>query len=207
MSLLRAGVGGPLDAVAAGGGGGTAFDPAHKSSAIALSGSNLIATSSASSNWEAVRATASHSSGKYYAEFTVTTLPSPNVEMGIVNASFPFVTGDFIGFDANSCGYADNGGVFQNGGSILSSIAYGLGDVVQMAYDAGTGGIWFAKGGGIWNNSGAANPATATGGLASGLGGQTVFAAAAVFANGQVWTANFGGSAYSFTAPSGFGNW
>jgi hypothetical protein len=26
-------------------------------------------------------------------------------------------------------------------------------------------------------------------------------------ANGDVWTANFGASAYAFTPPSGFGNW
>jgi hypothetical protein len=54
---------------------------------------------------------------------------------------------------------------------------------------------------------GSDDPGSGAGGFATGLGGTAVFPAVATFVAGQVWTANFGGSAYAFTPPSGFGNW
>jgi hypothetical protein len=154
----------------------TAFDPANKSASIGLSGSDLVATSTVA-GWESVRGTVSHSSGKYYAEFTSTTHVGSGMEIGLVNGSFAIGTsGQFLGIDANSFGHNDSGGVFKNGSSFGTAGAFAAGNVIQMAYDATTGTVWVKVDAGSWDAAGGSDdPGSGAGGFATGLGGTAVF--------------------------------
>src|SRR6516162_1052140 len=66
----------------------TAWNPSDKGSGVTLSGSNLVATfTEVAGTHEAVRSVASHSSGKFYAEFTVTTVVG-NSQIGVGDSGF-----------------------------------------------------------------------------------------------------------------------
>ncbi len=192
----------------------TTFDPANKSSNVTLSGGNLVVTCTGSGGeGRTVRTIASHATGKYYAEFTLTTASSSGSDgLGAVNATFAI--GDnatYIGEDATSrsVGCYSDGKVYRGGTSAIATImTFTTADVVCMAVDCDNERIWWRKGGGNWNNDVSANPATNTNGIdASALGGGALYACVEPEGNGDVWTANFGATAYAQTAPSGFVNW
>jgi hypothetical protein len=190
-----------------GGCGTTTWHPSDKNANVTLSGANLIATASGGAG--GIRAIASHSSGKYYAEFTVNAETSL-LFTALANGSSTLATYPGVS-DANAISMnCNDGNVWLNGanptGSPVSSCFQGgvfVGNVVSMAVDLGNNAIWWRVNNLNWNNSGTANPATNTGGISmSGInagpyyplwfGGNT---------NDQV-TANFGGSAYTETVPA-----
>lgn len=198
----------------------TTFDPSNKGTIFTLSGGNLIATQNLISNTgqaALARSITSHSSGKYYNEFT----PSGGVWSQIYTASFGITNATSslnvkLGADTNS------GVLYQGDGStytfFINNASVGpvqpqwfSGNVLGMASDFTNLLWWYRIGAGNWNNSGTANPATGAGGLSlSTLAAGPYYAAVAVIDTGSpglVWTANFGGSAYANTAPAGFGNW
>lgn len=106
-------------------------------------------------------------------------------------------------FNGDTNFYVGNASVGNTG------ISLAAGDVIDTATDIGHQNIWFRKNGGNWNSSGTANPVTNTGGLSfAGITNSTYYAAALIENNGPTQiTADFGGSAYAHTPPSGFGNW
>lgn len=199
-------------------GGATAtFNPSDKGANISLSGGDLIATNAVTGNRNGVRSTTSHSSGKYYFEAT----------MGGNDASYAHSIGLASGtanLSSTSIGdTADSGSLFNGdvqfyttGGSGSTGISYnGTSHVVCVAVDLDNDNIWYRIGAGDWNNSGSNDPATNTGGKSiSALTADKplfVLCTADSTAGGgsanSVQTYNFGGSAYSHTPPSGFGNW
>lgn len=210
--IVPAGVsGGPYQIVgltSGGAGATTTFDPSNKSTHITLSGGNLVSTSGAgSSNSTAVRSVASHSTGKFYCEFTLTSgTPGGNDGCGLCNGSFVIDGGSFLGNNSNSCSYFNGGSYFGISGAAAAPGSQSSGDIIGMAVDAGAALIWFRRNGGQWNSDGLANPATGAGGGTFTISG-ALFAAVEGEVSGDTWTANFGGSAYANAAPSGFGNW
>lgn len=171
--------------------------------AVTLTGSNLIATTTAGTN-NGVRGTSGHSSGKYYFELTANTWTTINDQVGLATATAAFNTAT-----------TTTGKAFVNGGGAVwvnaVSVGVGLGTissgmVVGIAVDLSAHLIWFRVApAGNWNASGTANPATGVGGISiSALAGTLYPTFGGGSATGQVGTANFGASAFTGTPPSGF---
>lgn len=180
----------------------TTWSASDKTGGVTLSGSNLIATSSASGN--GVRAADKQTANKYYWE-TVLTTAGIAYGVGAANGTatlssvYTTPTGAAVVYASGSI-WINN----TNTGTSLGSLAAG-GVVVCHALDV-TGALYWARSGaaGNWNNSGTANPATGAGGLnVSSLGGSGLYPLAA-FGVAATLTARFGDSAFTGTVPSGF---
>lgn len=194
MSLLGAGK--PAAASAP-----TTWNSADKDASVSLDATFLIATG----GFGCVRSIASHSTGKYFASSFVNPISGGNT-YGIANSSF--VLSGSVPNSTNSAGaFPEGGSISFNSGVIGTFTAAVTNDIVDMAVDIGAQLIWFRTNGGDWNGNPANNPATGTGGASfAGIGAGPYFATICLN-SGRVGTANFGASAYSFAAPSGFGNW
>jgi hypothetical protein len=189
----------------------TTLDPSHCGTGIALSGGNLVATEGtpSGSNGDNCRSVASHSSGKFYAEMTITNIfDLTTIAFGIMNASGG-LNNSFVGMDTNGIGaFTQRVWTAGSAGAQWASTNLAQGDVICMAADFDNGKIYFRLNGGNWNNSGSANPATNTGGFAlSVLAAGPYFATVNMELATQVVTLDFGASAFAFAAPSGFGSW
>lgn len=194
--------------IAAGGGGTTSFNPATLVGST-LSGGNLI-ISQGGSNGGALTI-ASHSTGKFYFEMknTGSTSSSFALAMGLGNASANIASGPGSP-DTNSLAYyAGDSHIYCAGAAAGDSgVTYQLpNDVVSMAVDIGGALIWVRVNGGNWNGSALNNPATGVGGIAFTLSSAPFFGLGYCAATGAQNTFNFGGSAFAFTAPVGFGNY
>ena len=186
--------------------------------AVALTNGNLTATNTGttSNNQGARLANASgHSSGKFYAEATVTADPGGiNFAIGIALDSTSFSTqGDSAGGGA-AIYPLQSGKIIAFFADTGVAIALASGDTVGIAGDFDNHTIWFKKVSGTpgnWNNSAPANPSTNTGGIALTTGGNpyviyATFGSTSGVAN-NAWTLNTGSSPYIGTSPIGFANW
>jgi hypothetical protein len=185
------------------------WNPFDKGSGVTLAATNLMATfTEPFGTKNAVRSTISHSTGKFYAEFTATTVVvSESVGIGDANFNIDSSPG-YIGGSNFSLGYDAGGNVFQNNGTVVATYStYTSGDVVGMAVDIGGQLIWWRVNAGNWNNNGAADPATGANGLSTSALTGPFFAASSGNGGNNVFTANFGASAYAHIPPSGYGNW
>lgn len=181
------------------------WNPSDKSANITLSGGNLIATLS-SATFDNVRATKSASAGKYYYEIT----NGAGISLSYVGVAASGVSlTSALGNSTNTVAYGSNGNVNTNGSFSAAIGTYTDGDRIDMALDLDNGKVWFRKNGGNWNADGSANPTTNTNGIDINNNGTITgpfFPAGGMsFTTSQ--TANFGGSTYTGTPPSGFGNW
>lgn len=196
--------------IVAAGGSTTTFNPADKGANVSLDATNLIVTNSVGTVGN-VRSIASYSTGKYYCEILIGTNSVAYAHgLGIGNSSASLTAG--IGSpDTNSSGYynGDNNVYVANNGGTSIGGSFTVGDVVSMAVDMGNSTIWFRINGGNWNGNVTFDPATNTGGVSLSTVSKPWFAITTVVKNAStgVSTFNFGASAYSFAAPSGFGNW
>lgn len=189
----------------ASGGSTTTWNPADKNASITLSGGNLTASGTSASR-AALRAIASHSTGKFYYEVVVSASPNiANTNAGIATAAANLAT--YISVDTTGVAYFEPV-IFFNNGVIASIQSAALGDTICIAVDLGAQFIWVRTNGGNWNNDPAANPATGTNGTSfAGIAAGPYFPAATLDSTTDVMTANFGATAYAQTVPSGFGNW
>lgn len=183
----------------------TTWNPSDKSTDVTLSNGNLTATTDQGFSLACTRSIASHSTGKYFASFTVNDVTGASA-LGIANGT-KSLTGA-PGGDLNSCGcLVENGNVSVNSGGIGTAAAMSNNDIIDMAVDLSAELIWFRVNGGNWNNSGAANPATGAGGFDfSGANAGPWYAICEGNFN-RAWIANFGATSYTHAAPSGFLNW
>jgi hypothetical protein len=186
------------------------LNPSDKGANATLSNGDVTATNTTVTRANA-RSTTSKSSGKYYVEFTIVSgTGSFDTGAGVANSSASLTAG--IGSpDTNStASYKGSASIFVANATVGSlAVAPTVGDVIGLAIDLGNNAIWYRVNSGTWNN-GANDPATNTGGKSiSGIAGPffvIVSTAKTGTGDGSI-TANFGGSAYAFTAPSGFGAW
>lgn len=195
--------------------GAITFDPAQTTIHVQLSGGNLTATSIAGvASGDASRATATHASGKYYCEFSVTLGAGPGANSlgaGIVDSVYVVGGGVFIG-GAGRHGiawYTDGLAFFNNADSGVINNPYGTAAVLGMAVDMDAHKIWFTDDGSNWNDpAGGQDPATSAGGIDISTMGANLYPAVD-FENttGGIIVANFGASAYTYAAPAGYGNW
>lgn len=194
------------------GGGGAppsfaTWNTTDSAAGITRSNGNLTLTYSSGSGFQGVRATNSHSTGKFYFE-NLTPINPGNNGVGLANANY--VTTNGLWFNTfDSVGYRPvDGSVMINGTVIGTGQTYGSGDMVSVAVDLGAQLIWVRANAGNWNNSGTANPATGVGGFSiSSLNAGPFFPATNLHDSTDDSTANFGATAYAQSVPAGFGNW
>lgn len=184
---------------------GVAWNPADKSANVNLSNGNLTATRVTGATNEAVRATLSRSTGKYYFECELSQAGSPsNFPMvGLGNAAMSL--NGYVGQGAGSWGYEATGFTYHNGSGAAYGASLTTGDVWGVAVDLDAGLMWFAKNG-TWQASG--DPAGGSNPAFTGVTG-ILFPAGSMYdsATQAVLTARFAPSDFTQTIPSGFSPW
>ena len=165
------------------------LNPLNAGNSAYLNNGNLAITNPSEGAWRTGVATIAMSSGKWYAEVTVT---NNNLLIGIDKASVVFTgTTTFIGGSPTGWGVLYTGQVYNNSGVVYNNSSYAAGDIIGMTFDADTGVL-------TWYKNNVAMGQTITG-LTSG---PYVFGFSANSAgNGSI---NFGQRAFAYTAPSGF---
>jgi len=129
------------------------------------------------------------SSGKWYAEITVTAASGIDRIIGIVTPT----TNDQPGYTADSYGYYGNGQKITNNTLTNYGASYTTNDVIGIALDLDAGTITFYK-----NN-------TSQGQAFSGLSGTYLISVSDSSNAGTCsYTANFGQRAFRYAAPTGF---
>lgn len=173
-------------------------------SGATISNAGLTATHATGSVGGARSATAKNS-GLYYFEMTLT-LAEANSGVGLITAAGTYTN---IVIDGVSCAVVYQSGAIwsnnANSGRSLGALANG--NIIGIAVDLDNNKVWFRKSpSGNWNGSGTDNPATNTGGVSISTFSATTLSPAVAWANssGGIVTANFGGSSFSGTLPSGF---
>ena len=183
-------------------------NPLVASTGATITGANLNSTGSTTAFANA-RATFTLSSGKWYWEETITGSSIYDIGVGLVlessvkSASNTRQTGwyNICNAAAGQISSTTNGGAFVN----ISTTDFATNDVLMIAYDSGTGYIWFGKNG-TWypptTGGSAGNPAAGT--------NQTITAVSELIPssfhyNTNSGTAsNFGQRPFSYTPPTGF---
>ncbi len=190
-----------------GGGGGavTTFNPLDKDANMTLSNGNLTATNNGSGNSN-VRGTTSKTTGKWYFEFSnIANINSGNYAcLGFATPSLVLNSANFTG----TAGVANNGNLPPSGATNLGSAPNGHN--IGCCIDIPNALAWFRYDGGLWNNSGTANPATGIGGcnIAGSAGAGTWFPMAGLAAGAaETVTINCGQLAFAYAPPSGFTKW
>lgn len=203
-----------FSSVVAAGGSTVTFDPATKSTHITLSGGNLTAASDSNANAVVVRTTTSHSSGKYYAEFTIVAGSPVGFELiGICTSSYTIDGASFLGNTNSSLALGADGQMYtavsgaSNGG--LGTSTYTTADVISVAVDLDNKKMWWRKNGGSWYGDGivAGDPGVGNTHFNDITNLSTGVFLALEVGNAHSVTANFGGSAYAQSVPSGYSNW
>jgi len=148
----------------------TAFNPSDKSASVALTGSNLIATSSATLQWG--RAVDRQVAGKFYWEVTATTFAITSSGIGIASTAANLALGFSSTVAPWTCAILRSGLIYVD--SVYTNVTLGTianGTVVCIAVDLTNRRIWFRLGAaGNWNNNAANNPATGVGGISHSIG-------------------------------------
>ncbi len=165
------------------------WNPADKNASMTLSGSNLVATTTASSTWVGVRGLFGMSSGKWYWENKITAGGSDGgIGVGTTAASL----GNIVGGDAYGWGYSAGSGFAGNNGAFVAyGATWGVGDVIGVALDMTDGTLTFYKNG------------VSQGVAFTGLTG-TLYPMLSLFDASGSATANFGATAFAYTPPTGY---
>ena len=141
------------------------------------------------------------SSGKWYFEFTPTSITS-NPLIGITAVP---ATDRYPGYSAFSYGYyAADGNKYNSNSASSYGNSWVANDVIGVAFDLDAGKLWFSKNG-TWQASG--NPSTGTNAAFTSITAGVYFPAIHKDSNGASTFSgvfNFGQRAFAYTAPSGF---
>lgn len=174
----------------------TTLDSATKTASVTLSNGDLTAATGATQGSVHSVATETASKINHFA-VTLTSATALNIVIGVLDATYPMGTGDFLGESAgaHSCGVATDGTmVGTDGGSVASGLgALSVSDVVDVEWDATTRSIRFAKNGGSWTVDW---PCTAPGTVYAGTNIETTTA-----------TFNFGATAFTKSVTAGGVSW
>lgn len=189
------------------------WNSSDKTSGITLGSSNTEATSSASGQ-QAVRGTASESSGQLYFEVKMAAI-STSFTAGLANSTFS-LSGTVLGADGNGVAfYPTHLTCILNGTTEFSNASHS--DVSQyvvgFAVDLSNKKLWITSsemqavyGSSAWNNSSTASPSSGTGGIdISGISG-ALFPCFSTDNNGDVAYLRTS-TGFSFTIPTGFLAW
>jgi len=131
------------------------------------------------------------SSGKWYAEFTISVLTSGTLYIGLIESG-DTTEGGRVGDDVgNFTGYAYlSNGQKRNGTNSSYGATYAQGDVIGVAIDLDAGNLVFYKNG------------VSQGTAFTGITGTWLFAVSFNSANGAEIRANFGSQSFSYSVPA-----
>lgn len=174
------------------------WNPADKATLISLDATNLIASNTAASQFDSVRANQSKSTGKWVFELKKS-VASNLLLLGFGTSAFTLIA-SWLGNSAVSAGY-QAANYLANG---ITSVGVAPADastpfMIALDLDAGKG--WICVGN-VWANSG--DPAAGTNPSFTFTANSILFPACSVFGTAKTVTANFGASAFTNTVPSGF---
>jgi hypothetical protein len=183
----------------------SAFDSGFLGTGVTLSANRRTATFS-NATFQSTRGTLSRSTGKHY------------FEVAVAGGAGSFAVGLCISSDSanngirnmtNGVGWESSGGVYLKTVNSATWGTYAAGDTICVAVDCAAKLIWLRKGAaGNWNNSGAADPATATGGFSfSTISGAVFPTVSAQFNTAENMTINTGQAPFVGARPSGFYIW
>lgn len=186
------------------------WDDANSTSYCTLSNSDRTVDITSGGAYNRVRAGNGVSSGKYYFEYEIESVPDTFQFVGICNSSAD------TDFNASYMGYGDNASYewgYRASGSkyaASSNSGYGAswttGDIIGVALDMDNGAIWMSKNG-AWQNGASASEiaaGTTTNAMYTGLSG-TIYPCV-VLSVANTSASIYGSTAdQSYTAPSGFG--
>jgi hypothetical protein len=175
------------------------WNPADQGTGMALSNGNLTSTSAANVGG---RATGGKSSGKWYAEFTMGAASTANALLGVANSSATLA--NYPGADANGWVYYGDGRKVNNNSFTAYGTAYAATNVLMIALDMDNGKVFFGKSG-TWQASG--DPAAGTNAAFTGLSGTLMAIWGDAGGTSPAATGNWGQSAFTYSAPSGFSAW
>ena len=199
------------------------WDPATIS-AVTLSGSNLVATNTgttSTSQGAHVAFANGQTTGKYYFEVKLTTFTGgAGVGVGVGTAAATYAGISTAGTQGVMCfavGHTGAGTIMQDptGNTGFTLGARAGGDVIGVAVDLGSRRVWFrVSPSGFWDGNSSHDPTDSTGAhggfIVTGSGALVPFV---TFGNGlagqagvagNVWTANFGDSAFVGAVPAGY---
>lgn len=185
------------------------WDPTWSLAGVTYTNNNLTISGN-SSGTKDVRTTIGKSSGQVYWEITATTgAATDQGGLGIAESAMPnnapWIGNGASGLSFGYYGYAQwwltwSGVTTPNGDPPASSYVT-TGTVYMFALDMDKGNFWVGQNG-TWYNGG--DPNTTTAPAAIGITG-TVYPAVTLYNNSTlVFTANFGGSAFKYTVPTGY---
>ena len=136
------------------------------------------------------------SSGKWYAEFTISALSTGDLYIGLIASGDTTESGrlgDFntIGGDFDSYAYSSTGNKRSNSANSGYGATYAQGDVIGVAIDLDAGNLVFYKNG------------VSQGTAFTGITGTWLFAVSFASAGGATIRANFGSQSFSYSTPAG----
>jgi hypothetical protein len=174
------------------------------SAASYITNANLQFQDGSSGNsWRTTRSTIYPASGgKWYFEFTITAASGAiATQIGVdlaTDATNP-PTGGAYNFYYNNANYAKS---TNNGALTTFSGTPTAGDVIQIAYDAVNGQIWFGKNGTYFEG----NPSAGTGASYTGINTNSAFYFSTFSVSGGTTglSVNFGQQGFKYTPPTGF---
>ena len=177
------------------------INPLSIGSSVTIANGNLTFTNSASDHRMIIGSMAV-SSGKWYAEFTATSLGNTYPQIGIVDIT-QWSADSQPGAKSRGWGYLSDGRIFNNNSLIDTGEAtYTTGDVIGVAIDLTNNKVYFSKNGTFINS---ADPAAGTNGYSITSGYDYAFSMSSYdFGTDPVYNLNFGQRPFSYTPPSGF---
>ena len=178
----------------------------NASTAVSITEANLSVAGTTSA-YVSTQATFNLTSGKWYFEMTKATSLQYVDGLGLVVAGYsrtsstPGDTGSYTITDANPSQVVTK----SNGGSsvIVSTTNWANNDIIQCAYDASTGYIWFGRNGSWYpatSGGTVGDPSAGTNPTITAVSGLTP----AVITYGSTNKINFGQRPFSYTPPSGY---
>jgi hypothetical protein len=170
-------------------------------SATAPTNGNLTSPANAGV-WRRIGATIQlPTTGKWYFEYNCDSFSSfPTFSIGVFSGNID-TSNNAIGFSATEWGYNAQSGYASNNNTNISSgfTTATTGDVLQLAYDASTGSLWFGKNN-TWQGASSPNPSTGTSATYSGV----YNVSPVMVQNWATQSVNFGQRPFAYTPPTGF---
>lgn len=175
----------------------TILDTRDVSSAITLSGANLIATKNNTAAHAYAFGRHGKSSGKWRFQVTVNALGGTDIGIGIANPMF-INQASYLGSDNYGAGIGSGAGLIITGGSsVLTTSSYGAGDVIDVYVDVPLARVWFAKNGTVLSGV-----VGVSGGLAL-TNFTALYPAVNLYYNNSAVTFNFGATAFTYASLNG----
>lgn len=189
----------------------TVWNPADKTSSIALSLGNHKAAATVFANTGVRASPIFHNSGKWYFEYSSINFDGFVFYIGVASAAYTLGADMVVG--SGGLGVDTGGNLHANSGSGNAALGSSpVGKVLSFAFDFDAHLVWVRYDAGSWFGDGTGTPADPAAGthggvIDSGLVGVSVTPAAHFQGEADFVTLNCGDSAFVNSVPAGFTAW